>query len=182
MLQSREHSDLHPELKIIAETSQNLINFVEGYRTFTRVRTPDKRVFELRPLAERLVALHCDNVKTQLDIDPNDLMLHADIDQIEQVLANLLRNSTQAVEAVPGAQIQIKATVCANETIRLSVRNNGSAIPPEIADDIFLPFFTTKPEGNSIGLSRARQIMQLHGGAIQLAANRDGEVEFVLLF
>lgn len=117
-----------------------------------------------------------------LDIDPDDLMLHADIDQIEQLLSNLLRNATQAVETMPEAQIQIKATVCANETIRLSIRNNGSAIPTEIADDIFLPFFTTKPEGNGIGLSIARQIMQLHGGSIQLAANRDGEVTFVLLF
>ena len=60
--------------------------------------------------------------------------------------------------------------------------DNGAAIPAEVSDNIFTPFFTTKPDGSGIGLSVSRRIMQLHGGSLRLTSNVDGKVTFTLFF
>lgn len=62
----------------------------------------------------------------------------------------------------------------------IEFNNNGGAIPAEVAENIFTPFYTTKPDGSGIGLSLSRQIMQLHGGSLRLTGNTDRRVTFTL--
>lgn len=77
-------------------------------------------------------------------------------------------NAIQAIGNAPDGKITLKAYCDPQESIRIEIANNGPAIPPDAAGQIFVPFFTTKEEGSGIGLSLSKQIMRLSGGTLTL--------------
>ena len=80
------------------------------------------------------------------------------------------------------AEAQIHAVeIDAEERIQIEMTNNGSAIPAEVAENIFTPFFTTKADGSGIGLAVSRQIIRLHGGSLRLKHNDEGRVTFAIV-
>ena len=93
-----------------------------------------------------------------------------------------MKNAIQAIEAagIPEGIITLNAYCNENEAVLIEVSNNGPAIPPEVAEHIFIPFFTTKEGGSGIGLSISRQIMRLSGGSLSLHPGK--ETMFVLKF
>lgn len=97
-----------------------------------------------------------------------DLIVFADENLIAQVVTNLLKNAIQAIGNAPDGKITLKAYCDPQESIRIEIANNGPAIPPDAAGQIFVPFFTTKEEGSGIGLSLSKQIMRLSGGTLTL--------------
>ena len=99
-----------------------------------------------------------------LDIPVSDLLLYADESLIAHVVTNLLKN---AVEAGATA-ISISAYTTPDDSIFIDISNDGNPIPADEAQQIFVPFFTTKPTGSGIGLSISRQIMKQSGGSIEL--------------
>ena len=115
------------------------------------------------------------------EVTPADLILHADENLISQVVINLLKNAVQAIGNQPGGRIAIQAHCNDAEEVLIEIKNNGPAIPPEIAEHIFIPFFTTKERGSGIGLSISRQIMRLSGGSLTLIPD-DKETKFILKF
>ena len=119
-----------------------------------------------------------------VDVDPDDLILYADENLISQVILNLLKNAIQAIgDEQTNGLILLKARSDEKEAITIEVTNNGPLIPPEEAEHIFIPFFTTKNDGNGIGLSISRQIMRLSGGSLELRSNPTaGLTTFVLTF
>ena len=78
-------------------------------------------------------------------------------------------------------KITIRSSIDAEERIQIEVTNNGSAIPAEVAENIFTPFFTTKTDGSGIGLAVSRQIIRLHGGSLRLKHNEEGRVTFAIV-
>lgn len=187
------HDEMNEELRngleIICETGKGLISFVESYRRFTHIPTPQPTPFYVRKFIERMIQLvqhhhHTPNITMHTEIHPDDLLLYADENLIGQVVLNLLKNAIQAIGTdQPNGQIIIKALCNSNESITVEISNNGPAIPTREAEHIFTPFFTTKQEGTGIGLSVARQIMRLSGGSISLRNNaKDGWTTFALLF
>ena len=117
------------------------------------------------------------------DITPNDLILYADENLISQVVINLLKNAIQAIESDRNTEeghINIRAYCNEAEAILIEISNNGPAIPNDIAEHIFIPFFTTKEGGSGIGLSISRQIMRLSGGNLSLLPGK--ETTFILKF
>lgn len=95
------------------------------------------------------------------------LMLYADPNLIRQVLINLIKNAVQAIGGEKG-RIHVRAYSSADEHVFVYVSNDGPAIPEVEAEQIFVPFFTTRSEGSGIGLSLSRQIMKLSGGSVSL--------------
>lgn len=185
------HADTAPEvrdgLETISSTGKSLIAFVESYRKFTHLPTPQPTLFYVRRFAERLtqLAAHQDNrpVPVEITVEPDDLIVYADENLITQVALNLLKNATQAIGDRPDGRIWIKAYADPTEAVIIEFTNNGPLIPPEEADHIFIPFFTTKEGGSGIGLSISRQIMRLSGGSIALRVNAEkGLTTFVLTF
>ena len=75
----------------------------------------------------------------------------------------------------------IPQKIDAEERIQIEVTNNGKAIPAEVAENIFTPFFTTKTDGSGIGLAVSRQIVRLHGGSLRLKHNEEGRVTFAIV-
>ena len=109
-------------------------------------------------------------------------MLYADRALMSQVMVNLLKNATEALLEQKGERkITIHSTIDAEERIQIELTNNGSAIPAEVAENIFTPFFTTKTDGSGIGLAVSRQIIRLHGGSLRLKHNEEGRVTFAIV-
>ena len=180
--------ELRNGLELISDTGKGLISFVESYRRFTHIPTPQPTLFYVGRFIERMTQLashhHASHIAIQTDIRPDDLILYADEDLIGQVVLNLLKNAIQAIGPDhPDGQITVRASCNSNESIVIEISNNGPSIPPEEAEHIFTPFFTTKEGGSGIGLSVARQIMRLSGGSISLKSNDPNHrTTFVLLF
>lgn len=169
------NKDIRNGLDVISTTGKSLISFVESYRRFTHIPEPHPSLFYVKKFAERMVQLttshynNYPNITVITDVQPEDLIVYADENLIGQVVLNLLKNAMQAIgEKQSGGRIELKAYCNEEEAVFIEVTNNGPAIPPEEAEHIFIPFFTTKEGGSGIGLSISRQIMRLSGGSITL--------------
>jgi two-component system, NtrC family, nitrogen regulation sensor histidine kinase NtrY len=174
-------------LKTIQNRSQGLLNFVEIYRNLTRIPKPNFRHFPVKDLFERAEILlrpkfEQSGISFQTKIIPADLMLTADPDLIDQVTINLLLNAIDAVKEVQGARISMIASQTLGGRVSIDVADNGCGIKPDILDKIFMPFFTSKRDGNGIGLSLSRQMMYLHKGNISVKSKPGEGTVFSLTF
>lgn len=175
-------------IEVIRTTSRGLVRFVESYRQLTRIPAPNCRPFYLRPFLERMRTLALQgqeksvSVSIEIDVEPADLLLYADEDQIGQVVLNLLKNALQALSGEGQGEIRIEAREAERGAIVVDVSDNGKGMPAEVAENVFVPFFTTKQDGSGIGLSLSRQIMRLHGGSLILKSTRPEGTVFRLTF
>ncbi|WP_175629216.1 sensor histidine kinase [Bacteroides acidifaciens] len=184
-ISEEKDEEIYHGLQTISATGKGLLSFVESYRQFTRIPTPEPSLFYVKAFIERMVELArhqnpCENIFFHMDISPADLIVYADENLISQVVINLLKNAIQAIGNQPDGKIEILAYCNDAEEILIEIKNNGPQIPPEIGEHIFIPFFTTKEGGSGIGLSISRQIMRLSGGSLTLLP--DKETKFVLKF
>jgi C4-dicarboxylate-specific signal transduction histidine kinase len=122
------------------------------------------------------------NITCNCRVFPQDLMLTADPDLLDQVIINLLLNSIDAVKNKEHPEISMIAYNNQSNRTTIEVSDNGTGIRPDIIDKIFMPFFTSKSEGSGIGLSLSRQIMHLHKGSISVKSKMDEGSVFTLIF
>ena len=176
---------LYDGIRAIHETSTGLISFVDSYRKFSSLQKPSPEPFYLLDLLHQVEGLTLvpENIALTLQIEPAELMLYADPNLIRQVLINLIKNAVQAIGGHKG-RIHVRAYSSADEHVFVYVSNDGPAIPEAEAEQIFVPFFTTRSEGSGIGLSLPRQIMKLSGGTISLlrSGTNGWNTTFVLEF
>ena len=168
---SAEQAKLKQGLETIHKTGTELLAFVNNYRRFTHVPKPQPALFYVEPFLERMAML-C-NHEVEIETAPKDLLAYADESLISHVVTNLLKNAVEAFngsqsEPTTKASIRLNAYTNEQEAIIIDVSNNAGLIPDDIASHIFIPFFTTKPEGSGIGLSLSRQIMRVSGGSLSL--------------
>ncbi|MBU8893693.1 MAG: HAMP domain-containing histidine kinase, partial [Bacteroidales bacterium] len=173
-------------LDIIEERGSGLISFVNSYRKLSSLPEPKRTEFEVSKLLNQVKDLFIDkienlNIDFKIELNPDDIILFADKDQITQVLINIVRNSFDAIQEKDKGEIRINATKNKSE-IALSITDNGKGIPADILNDIFIPFYTTKDSGSGIGLSLSKQIMELHDGTISVNSIPNESTEFILAF
>ena len=162
-----EDKDLKQGLETIHKTGTELLAFVNNYRRFTHVPQPQPALFYVEPFLERM-ALLC-NHEVEIEVSPKDLLVYADESLLSHVVTNLLKNAVEAFrEKEKLSFIRLKAYANVQESIIIDVSNNAGLIPEDVASHIFIPFFTTKPEGSGIGLSLSRQIMRVSSGSLSL--------------
>ena len=184
-----EDKDLKQGLETIHKTGTELLAFVNNYRRFTHVPQPQPALFYVEPFLERM-ALLC-NHEVEIEVSPKDLLVYADESLLSHVVTNLLKNAVEAFRekeredkqecrsadlqsvASKKAFIRLQAYANAQESIIIDVSNNAGLIPEDVASHIFIPFFTTKPEGSGIGLSLSRQIMRVSGGSLSLHQDKE---------
>lgn len=171
-------------LETISSTAKGLITFVDSYRKFTGVPTPQFRKFELVPLLEKVLHLESSNmeekgIESSIIYTNKHIELNADEGQITQILVNIIKNAVEAINNSKG-KIEIRVSESENK-VSIDIYNNGDPIPSEIAAHIFIPFFTTKDYGTGIGLSVSRYIMRLHGGNLKNHTSNEWTV-FSLIF
>ena len=183
---AQKDEELRQGLETIHTTGKGLVNFVMSYRKLTRLPSPEPSLIDVRPFLERMVqlALHqhpSPNIRIVLEKVQEDLMAFADESLMTQVMTNLLKNAVQAIGDAPEGEIRLRAYCDEQDMVRIEVSNNGPKIAPEVAEQMFVPFFTTKEDGSGIGLSLSKQIMRLQGGSISLVPYRDEWTTFVVV-
>lgn len=183
--------DLRAGLEIIEGRADSLGRFIAGYAQLARLPRPERGLVELEPLARRLTGLDFTPALLRgpdgedrrpervpmILIQSPAISLSADPAQIEQVLINLLKN---AVEATAIRHLETGGTVrevrlswtASGGSVRLRIEDGGPGI--DNPENLFVPFFTTKPGGSGIGLVLCRQIIENHGGSLTLS-NLEGD-------
>jgi two-component system nitrogen regulation sensor histidine kinase NtrY len=179
--------DVQGAIKTIEKRSQGLLHFVDAYRSLTRIPPPKFQIVSIAELFGRVEQLMRqrladDRITLKVTTEPESLELTADPALIEQVLINLVLNAAEALQGRSDATISLSAYIAERGRITLEVTDNGPGIPKDVQDRIFIPFFTTKPNGSGIGLSLSRQIMRLHGGVILLDSSPGNPTTFALRF
>lgn len=160
--------DLKRGLAVIRARAESLSRFVESYARLARLPPPQFRPLDVRALVRRVVELET-RMKVAVAAGP-ELMIHADADQLEQLLINLVRNAVDAALET-GGSVEVGWTI------------NGAFVDVWVTDEgpglsntanLFVPFFTTKPGGSGIGLVLSRQIAEAHGGSLTLENRTTG--------
>ncbi|MEQ9424203.1 MAG: ATP-binding protein [Cyclobacteriaceae bacterium] len=182
--------DMHMAVKTIHNRSEGLIKFVTDFRNLTRTPIPKFELMEVKDLFDHiLVLLKYDmekhDIELKYDIEDN-LDIHVDKEQIEQVLINLIKNAVQALaendEDGRNKLITITAGHHEKTGIFIKIADTGPGIDEEALKKIFIPFFTTKKSGSGIGLSLSKQIMRKHKGSITVKSVVNEGTEFMLRF
>lgn len=168
-------------LHIIQLQSERLLEFTESFRRLSYLPQPQKKRFSLTMSLQNLQELLSSDCKENhisftLICQPDNIDMTGDENQLSQVLLNLLRNSMQAIEGQSDGTIRL--LVQQNERLSIDIIDNGPGIPPELLEKVFIPFFTTKPEGSGIGLSLCRQIIRQHDGHLTIQKSQPGETIF----
>ena len=195
MSHTDKDSDMHEALSVINSTGKQLLHFVDTYRQLTLIPQPKPNLFYVKPFLERMVAITKasaplstegqNKLRTEIHmgLSPSEekaegLLLYADESLIAHVVTNLLKNAVEA----GATSISISAYTTPDDSIFIDISNNGKPIPADEAQQIFVPFFTTKPTGSGIGLSISRQIMKQSGGSIELITSDSTATLFRLRF
>ncbi len=182
-LLTEEGVDVKAGLETISTSSKDLIRFVESYRSMTQAQPPVRKAVMVDELVDRVLLLNKAKIAEQgatLSYQANtpDLLIYADEGQIMQVFNNLIKNAVQA----GATSIRITADLNTEDQTVIRVANNGKAIPLRQIEEIFIPFYTTKPNGTGIGLSLSKQIMVRHNGNLVLEQSDRERTIFVLVF
>ena len=182
-LLTEEGVDVKAGLETISASSKDLIRFVESYRSMTQAQPPVRKAVMVDELMDRVLLLNKAKIAEQgatLTYQANtpDLLIYADEGQIMQVFNNLIKNAVQA----GATSIRITADLNSEDQTVIRVANNGKAIPLRQTEEIFIPFYTTKPNGTGIGLSLSKQIMVRHNGNLVLEQSDSSLTVFALIF
>jgi signal transduction histidine kinase len=176
---SLDLEDINSGVKTIKNRSEGLLKFAKTYRSLSKVTHLNLQRVEIQELFTSIQLLMEPSIKAKnIDVEFSVLSqkMELDIDRhlIEQVLINLILNAIDACKNQDNPQIKIVAEKTPSRDIVIKVFDNGSGIPQEIMENIFIPFFTSKATGSGIGLSLCKQIMLLHKGRI-LVNSKEGE-------
>ncbi|HEX6849739.1 MAG TPA: HAMP domain-containing sensor histidine kinase, partial [Chitinophagaceae bacterium] len=179
--------DLELGIETIKRRSEGLLKFAETYRNLNKITTLNLKKVFVRDIFENLLqlmqpTLEQKNIDIETILKDPDLSLEADTNLLEQVLINLVVNAIEAVKEKPHPKIVLSAYLSNNRKTIIKVADNGSGMPQEILEKIFIPFFSTKKSGSGIGLSLCKQIMMLHKGNIQVQSVEGEGTAFFLQF
>lgn len=179
-------SNLAIALKTIESRTNGLLGFISNYRKLTRIALPKPEklgIDELFEKTETLMRSEAEKCKASIKyhVLHSEMFINADIGQIEQVLINLLTNSFSAVKQTKKPEIKVLA-YNNEDGITIEITDNGNGIESDKIDKIFIPFFSTKPQGTGIGLSLSKQIMKNHKGNIEVKSIPGKKTSFYIYF
>jgi PAS domain S-box-containing protein len=162
--------DVRRGLAVIASRSEALGRFLEAYGRLARLPAPQLRATEIGALVRRVAGLET-RLPIAVDEGPT-VRLMADPDQVEQLLINLVRNAADAaLETAGGVSVSWGLVEGGGRQLEVRIEDEGPGLPDTA--NLFVPFFTTKPNGSGVGLVLARQIAEAHGGSLVLENRRD---------
>jgi len=178
--------DLREGLSTIENRSRGLIKFIDAYREYTSLPKPKMATVRLKDLIDHVAQL----MRTELKKTPINfhyecsseyLTIQADIEMVEQVLINLLKNAIEALSETENPKLELIGSYD-EMAVKIEIIDNGPGIIKEALEHIFVPFYTTKRTGSGIGLSLSRQIMQMHNGSITVESDPDVRTAFTMRF
>jgi signal transduction histidine kinase len=179
--------DLEIGIDTIKRRSEGMLKFAETYRNLNKITTLNLKKVYVHELFANLHQLmqptfEQKNIELEIILSKTDLAFEADPSLVEQVLINLIVNAIEAVKEQPSPKIILSADANANKKVVLKVADNGTGMPEELLDKIFIPFFSTRKTGSGIGLSLCKQIVMLHKGNIKVQSAEGRGTVFSLQF
>ncbi len=179
-------TDIHHSLRVIETRTQALIKLVSTTKNLTHIPLPAKRKLCIKDLFERILLLYKANfrekgIEFETLVYPPDLCIDVDLELIEQVIINLIKNSLEALDGIERPKISLTAALEIGH-VRISVADNGTGISEDIIGQIFIPYFSTKIGNSGIGLSLSRKIMMLHNGRLEVSSTIHEGSSFSLIF
>jgi two-component system, NtrC family, nitrogen regulation sensor histidine kinase NtrY len=172
---SGKQQDVADAIDAIARRSAGLVSFIGRYRTLAELPPPVRKEVRIGDLVRRIDQLMSSTlsekgIEYSSHVEPAELAINADRELIEQLLVNLLTNAIEACSDTDRPCIRVSCDL-REDTVAVSVADNGRGLDASAIERIFVPLFTTKSGGSGIGLSLARQIAHAHGGKLQASAN-----------
>jgi two-component system sensor kinase FixL len=167
-----DHDDITEALKQITNQALRAGEVIKRLRAFVKNRATRTEVLDLNSLIEDVQVLaesdaRSNDVRLTLDLAPSVPPVSADPVQIQQVLLNLIRNAIDALNESPGATREIVvSTRNEPDAVEVAVVDRGPGIAPQVADNLFNPFYTTKATGTGLGLAISRSIIRAHLGKL----------------
>lgn len=168
--------NLNEAVSLISDESQSIRRFLDSYYELTHLPKPHIETIDVMEFftgIRKSFAIYLTDNGLDPDIMdytiPVDMRLRADRDLLGRLVTNVLRNAVQAVAGVPEPHIHVDVSVSEGRPY-ISIEDNGCGIPAEMMQNLFQPFFTTKPGGSGIGLCLSRQIARLHGGDFTISS------------
>ncbi|MDR2011157.1 MAG: PAS domain-containing protein [Bacteroidales bacterium] len=185
---NKDRNDENLENTIIAfetinTTARGLLSFVESYRKFTRIPSPEKRNITILPFVRNIINLENNllnqyNIDVDVKINNENSIIYVDLSLFSQIFVNIIKNAIEAVCCEEERKIYINIQSIEGLKTIIDISNTGKPIPEEVLPHIFVPFFTTKNTGTGIGLSISRYIMRLHGGKLNHFTSEKGLTTF----
>ena len=175
--------DLIKSAELIEQRGNNLVEFMEQYKSFSRLPEPVLKKVGVESFFESLNLFFKEDMTNygidfKVDLADTTLCIHADSKLFEQAFINLIRNAMEALKDQESGVIELKAGMDVDRKVALSISDNGPGIPVEIQSQIFIPFFTTKRGGSGIGLSLVRKVVSMSGGSITFQSEPGGGTKF----
>lgn len=166
-LERESRDEINEALELIAQRSQHLHQFVGRYAKLARLPPPSRMLTNISPLLSQLPSLSNDaNITLDLPVDP--VFVYCDSTQIDLVLINLIKNAREAMCGNGTTLVRCRAE---KKFWQLEIQDEGEGVINP--DNLFVPFYTTKKNGNGIGLVLSRQIAEAHGGRLRLRNRTD---------
>lgn len=184
LVETSESQEITDVLESCDRRCDKLSSFISSYVDLVKMPEPvlnnlelNASVRSLLPFLQRLCP-----PQTRLTFSPSGkcLLFQADMAMLEQVLINIVKNASEAIGDSPGEVVI--STSAGGKKVNLTVANNGQPIPPEVAQQIFSPFFTTKPGGMGMGLMLISEILKKHKATFSLATGPDNITRFSISF
>lgn len=178
--------DLRFSLNTINSRSEGLLHFVDDYRKLTKIPVPEIQKLSIADLlnrATRLMQAELDKAGVEVSLFIDDtLNVLGDPKLLDQVFINIVTNALHALRQTSSPKLKIVCALNDEKSVVVDITDNGYGIDDDKLDKIFIPFFSTKDDGSGIGLSLCQQIMNLHGGFIEVESTGNDGATFKLVF
>lgn len=182
----KDEPDISEFIVSVSERCRIMGRFIAGYADVVRLPEPDLKKLELGEfISSQLPFLRSNSVyPVEIDFCDNQAEIVADPDMLSQILVNIVKNSTEAIteKGTSEGRISISVKKISGSKVRLTISDNGCGISNETALNLFNPFYSTKPEGQGIGLTMIGEILHRHNAAFSLRTYEDGITRFNITF
>ncbi len=178
-------NDLIKSAELIEQRGNNLVDFMEQYKSFSRLPEPVLQKVGIESFFDSLKLLFKEDMtkcglEFKVNLVDSTMCIQADPKLFEQAFINLIRNAMDAIKDQESGVVELKAGVEEERKVILRISDNGQGIPQEIQSQIFIPFFTTKRGGSGIGLSIVKKVVSMSGGSITFQSIPGRGTEFRL--
>lgn len=179
---SNERSALRNAMQVALARNQNLNLFMRNFADLVKLSPVNKLQVDLVALVHSVsdfmeVKAKQQDIRFNFDMPVGPFYIQADLQQMEQALINIVKNAIEAIEEKGNVQFSLDTRLK-----RMTISDNGKGISAELSDQLFSPFFSTKKDGQGIGLTLVREILLNHGFEFSLKTTKPGQTDFVIHF
>ncbi|MDE6810803.1 MAG: PAS domain-containing protein [Muribaculaceae bacterium] len=181
-----DDSEMSEFITSVIERCNSMGRFIGAYADVVRLPEPLPEQLDVKSFIQSQLPFirSISPYPIELNVIDDPIVIHADADMLSQVLVNIIKNSTEAIRKTERNDGRIIISACKDKHAEniITISDNGCGIASEIGSELFNPFFTTKPDGQGIGLTMVAEILRKHNAGFSLLTDNDGITRFRIRF